>query len=101
VIDEEKRKKLMEIIDQLDKTNKSSNKWKQIISENRDKFEEIKKSIKLKQLELKNLVVQKQIGEISQEKFNIEIKALQNELTNLEFEIYKLRLKHHWYVKDE
>ena len=93
VNNEKKKKKLEDIIEKLDKTNQSSDIWKRIISENKEEFQALKKQIRSKQNELKELVINKQVGGLTQEDFDVKLKKLQDELSELEFEIYKLRLK--------
>ena len=93
VNNEKKKKKLEDIIEKLDKTSQSSDSWKKIISENKEEFQELKKQIRSKQNELKELVIKKQVGGLSKEDFSRKLQEIQDELSELEFKIYNLRLK--------
>ncbi|MHA1271512.1 MAG: hypothetical protein ACTSPY_17095 [Candidatus Helarchaeota archaeon] len=98
---EEKKKKLEEIINQLEKSDTSSESWKNIIEKNKEEFQNLKSNIRIKQNELKDLVINKRVGKISQKEFEEQLEKLQNELTDLEFKVYNLRLNKTRIVKDE
>ncbi len=90
---DEEKEKLNKIIKQLEKTkDKDSNDWKKITTEHKEEFEVIKKSYREKQNELRQLIQDKKTGIVMGEEFDKRLDELQNELTELEFKIYKLRI---------
>lgn len=90
---DEEKKKLNKIIKQLEKTkDKDSKDWKKITTEHKEEFEVIKKSYREKQNELRQLIQDKKTGIVIGEEFDKRLDKLQNELTELEFKIYKLRI---------
>ena len=91
--DDNNKDKLEEIIKKFEGNRETRERWKKIIEENKEEFQNIKSLIRKKQSELKELVIKKQVGEINEEEFLIKLEEIQNELTELEFKIYNLRLK--------
>ncbi|MHA1230867.1 MAG: hypothetical protein ACTSRP_21810 [Candidatus Helarchaeota archaeon] len=98
---ENKKEKLEDIISKLEKSNRDSEYWKKIVENNKEYFQQIKSKIKIKQDELKELVIQKQVGKIPETQFNEKLEKIQDELTELEFKIYKMRLDGLRNVNDE
>ncbi|MFX0133608.1 MAG: hypothetical protein ACFFDN_08190 [Candidatus Hodarchaeota archaeon] len=89
----EKKEKINEIIKQLEKTkDKDSAEWKKITTEHKEEFEKIKKKYREKQNELRQLIQDKKRGIVKGEEFDIKLNELQDELTELEFKIYKMRI---------
>ncbi|MFX1298580.1 MAG: hypothetical protein ACFFD2_27445, partial [Promethearchaeota archaeon] len=90
----EPKKKLKEILENLERTHLvKSEDWKLIIEQNKKEFDKIKAKIKEKQQELTTLVKKKKAITITDEEFDKESKRLQQELYELESQILKLRLK--------
>ncbi|MHA1299317.1 MAG: hypothetical protein ACTSO9_07780 [Candidatus Helarchaeota archaeon] len=88
---EEKKKKLEKIIKQLEKT-KDSTEWKRITTEHREEFESIKRKYREKQNQLRNLIKEKKLGNIEVKEFNTKLNKIQDELTELESKIFKMRM---------
>lgn len=86
------KKSLDDIIERLDQGADSSQSWGATMSSNRKRWEELKSEIQKRQRELKDLVRRKKAGEIGQDEFDIKYRRLQDELTDLEFEVYNMRL---------
>lgn len=89
------RESLDEVVQKLDQTSSSSKTWGKSISENRKRWEELKREIAKRQKELKALVMDKKAGIIGPEEFNKRYKVLQDELAELEFAVYNMRLGTH------
>ncbi len=86
------KKSLDDIIEKLDRGTESSQSWGATMSSNRKRWEELKSEIQKRQRELKELVQRKKAGEIGQDEFDAKYRRLQDELTDLEFEVYNMRL---------
>lgn len=89
------RESLGEIVRRLDQTTSSGHSWGKSISANRKKWEELKREIAKRQKELKALVMDKKAGIIGPEEFEHRYRVLQDELAQLEFEVYNIRLGTH------
>ena len=90
---ETEKEKLNKIIKKLEETKaKNSSDWKKITAEHKEEFEQIKKKYREKQNELRQLILKKKTGTIKGDEFEIKLDELQNELTELEFIIYKMRI---------
>jgi hypothetical protein len=86
------KKSLDDVIEKLDQSGDSSQTWGSTMSSNREKWASLKEGIRKRQRELKDLVRLKKAGEIGQDDFDARCRKLQDELTELEFEVYNLRL---------
>jgi chromosome segregation ATPase len=86
------KKSLDDVIEKLDQRADSSQSWGTTMRSNRTRWEELKSEIQKRQRELKDLVRQKKAGEIGQDDFDVKYRRLQDELTDLEFEVYNMRL---------
>ena len=86
------KRSLDDAVHKLDQEPSSSESWGETLSQNREEWEELKKKIKERQRALKALVREKRAGTIGTEEFEKKYKTLQDELTELEFEVYNLRL---------
>ncbi len=86
------RKSLSQIVEQLEPAPGSSGGWGRVLSEHRAQWEELKKQIHERQSSLKALVRRKRAGEITPEEFEAQYQQIQDELTELEFRVYNLRL---------
>lgn len=83
---------LDEVVDKLEQDSKSSESWGKSVSTHRSHWEEIKEKIRERQSELKRLVMEKKAGTIGQDEFDKKYRKLQDELTELEFQVYNMRL---------
>ncbi len=86
------KESLDDVVDRLEQDPKSSKSWGSSITTNREKWEELKKRIGEKQSELKRLVMEKKAGTIGAGEFDKKYRQIQEELTELEFEVYNMRL---------
>jgi chromosome segregation ATPase len=86
------RESLDEVVVKLEQDKASSQSWDTSVSENRGKWEQLKSKIKERQKALKALVMEKKSGTIGQAEFDEKYRVLQDELAELEFEVYNLRL---------
>ena len=86
------KKSLDDVVQKLDQDHKSSKSWGTSVWSDPEKWEKLKKEIKECQTELKRLVTEKRAGTMGQEEFDERYRALQDELTELEFQVYNLRL---------
>jgi chromosome segregation ATPase len=86
------KKSLDDTVHKLDQEPSSRESWGQTLSQNQGEWEELKQKIKERQRALKALVREKRSGTIGAEEFDSKYKALQDELTELEFEVYNMRL---------
>jgi chromosome segregation ATPase len=86
------KESLDEVVDRLEQDQKSSESWGTSITSNRERWETLKKKIRERQSELKRLVVEKKAGTIGTSEFEEKYRRIQDELTELEFEVYNLRL---------
>ncbi|MHA1379111.1 MAG: hypothetical protein ACTSRG_12080 [Candidatus Helarchaeota archaeon] len=90
---DEKKEKLIKIINNLEKTKKiDSKEWKQITTQRKKEFENIKKQYREKQNELRNLILEKKLDSIKKEEFDAKLNELQDELSELEKQIFNLRM---------
>lgn len=83
---------LDELVKKLDQAPGSSADWGSKIHSKPKKWEALIKKISEKQRELKRLVEAKKAGDIGQSEFEKRYSVLQDELTQLEFEVYNMRL---------
>ena len=86
------KESLDEVVDRLEQDQKSSESWGTSITSNCERWETLKKKIRERQSELKRLVVEKKAGTIGANEFEEKYRRIQDELTELEFEVYNLRL---------
>ncbi|UCH04660.1 MAG: hypothetical protein JSW05_00415 [Candidatus Thorarchaeota archaeon] len=86
------KESLDDVVDKLEQDQKSSESWGTSIKSNRERWEVLKKKIRERQSELKRLVVEKKAGTIGKSEFEERYRRIQDELTELEFEVYNLRL---------
>ena len=87
------QEKLTDIIKKLEDTKDTrSSKWKKIVEANKEEFSQIKLVIKEKQQELRKLIQQKNSLLMDEKEFEQKVDEIQDELTELEFKILKLRI---------
>jgi chromosome segregation ATPase len=86
------KKSLDEAVQKLDQTAAASKTWGEAMSSHREEWEQLKQKIHERQNALKSLVREKKSGTIGQEEFDLKYRKLQDELTDLEFQVYNLRL---------
>lgn len=86
------KRSLDDAVHKLDQEPSSSESWGETLFQNREEWEELKKKIKERQRVLKALVREKRAGTIGTEEFEEKYRVLQDELTELEFEVYNMRL---------
>ena len=87
------KEKLDEVIKKLEETKKKdSTLWKDIIEKNEEEFTRIKNEIKIKQKMLRDLITKKNSSLMSKEEFEKKVDEVQDELSELEMKIYKMRL---------
>ncbi|MFX1579267.1 MAG: hypothetical protein ACFFBJ_06430 [Promethearchaeota archaeon] len=86
------KKSLDDIVHKLDQDANASKSWGASITSNKEKWERLKKQIHERQKALKQLVTDKKAGIIGVDEFDEKYKKLQDELTELEFAVYNLRL---------
>ena len=92
-VDSEKIKKsLDEVVTKLESGSTSSESWARTMSSNPEAWKEIKAKIHDRQKALKALVRDKKAGSIGSDEFDKKFRELQDELTELEFKVYNLRL---------
>ncbi len=89
---EEIKKSLDEAVKKLDQDKSVSDSWGSTMSSNREKWEALKAEIKDRQHALKELVREKKSGTIGQDEFDRKYRKIQDELTELEFQVYNMRL---------
>ncbi len=89
---EDIKKSLDEIVEKLDQDANASKSWGSSVTSRRDEWEEIKKKIHERQKALKQLVADKKAGIIGSDEFDTKYRKLQDELTELEFAVYNMRL---------
>ncbi|TFF91271.1 hypothetical protein EU545_04795 [Candidatus Thorarchaeota archaeon] len=89
---EEIRQSLNAMVHKLDQVSGSSESWRASVSQNKERWEKLKAKIHARQKELKRLVMDKKAGLLGEEEFNRRYRKIQDELTDLEFEVYNLRL---------
>ncbi len=86
------KRSLDEAVKKLDQEKSSSESWGSAVTSNRERWESLKASIKERQHALKELVREKKTGTIGQEEFETKYRKIQDELTELEFQVYNMRL---------
>jgi tetrahydromethanopterin S-methyltransferase subunit G len=86
------KKSLDDIVHKLDQDADASKSWAKSVSSNKEEWEKLKKKIHERQKALKQLVTDKKAGVIGQDEFNEKYRKLQDELTELEFTVYNMRL---------
>lgn len=89
---EEIKKSLDDIVEKLDQDADASKSWESSVTSRREEWEEIKKKIHERQKALKQLVADKKAGIIGVDEFDTKYRKLQDELTELEFTVYNMRL---------
>jgi len=91
--DSEKIKKsLDDVVQKLDQDADASKSWEKSVTSNRDEWEKLKNKMGERQRALKQLVTDKKAGVIGQDEFDEKYRKLQDELTELEFTVYNMRL---------
>lgn len=86
------KKSLDEIVQKLDQDVDASKSWGSSVTSNKEEWEKLKKKIHDRQKALKQLVADKKAGIIGVDEFDTKYKKLQDELTELEFAVYNMRL---------
>lgn len=86
------KKSLDDIVQKLDQDADASKNWESSITSNKEEWEKLKKKIHDRQKALKQLVADKRAGVIGVDEFDTKYKKLQDELTELEFAVYNMRL---------
>lgn len=86
------KKSLDDIVHKLDQDADASKSWAKSVSSNKEEWENLKKKIHERQKALKQLVTDKKAGVIGADEFDDKYKKLQDELTELEFIVYNMRL---------
>ena len=87
------KEKLDEVIKKLEETKKTDSViWKEIIEKNKEEFTRIKDQIKIKQKALRDLIAKKDSALLSKSEFEKKVDEIQDELSELEMKIYKMRL---------
>jgi chromosome segregation ATPase len=86
------KKSLDDIVQKLDQDANASKSWSSSVTSNKEEWEKLKKKIHDRQKALKQLVADKKAGIIGMDEFNDKYKKLQDELTELEFAVYNMRL---------
>ena len=86
------KKSLDDIVQKLDQDADASKSWSSSVASNKEEWEELKKKIHDRQKALKQLVADKKAGIIGMDEFDTKYKKLQDELTELEFAVYNMRL---------
>ena len=86
------KKSLDEIVEKLDQDADASKSWSSSVTANKEEWEKLKSKIHDRQKALKQLVSDKKAGIIGFDEFDSKYKKLQDELTELEFAVYNMRL---------
>jgi len=86
------KKSLDDIVKKLDQDADASKSWSSSVTANKEEWENLKKKIHDRQKALKQLVTDKKAGIIGVAEFEAKYKHLQDELTELEFAVYNMRL---------
>ena len=89
---EEIKKSLDDVVHKLDQDAEASESWKKSVTTKKEEWEDLKKQIHERQKALKQLVSDKKAGIIGQDEFDKKYRILQDELTELEFTVYNMRL---------
>lgn len=91
-VPKEIKESLDDVVHKLEQDASSSESWGASVSGHKREWEELKRKIKERQRALKALVMEKKAGTVGQDEFDRKYRVLQDELTELEFEVYNLRL---------
>jgi uncharacterized protein YukE len=86
------KKSLDDIVEKLNQDSDASKSWGSSVTSNKEEWEKLKKKIHERQKALKQLVADKKAGIIGVDEFDVKYKKLQDELTELEFAVYNMRL---------
>jgi chromosome segregation ATPase len=86
------KKSLDEVVHKLETDPESSESWGASVHSHPEEWKHLKEEIGMRQKKLKQLVMEKKSGTISPEEFEEKYRKLQDELTELEFKVYNLRL---------
>jgi predicted nucleic acid-binding Zn-ribbon protein len=86
------KKSLDDIVKKLDQDADASKSWSSSVTAHKEEWEDLKKKIHDRQKALKQLVTDKKAGIIGVDEFEAKYKQLQDELTELEFAVYNMRL---------
>lgn len=86
------KKSLDEVVHKLESDSGSSESWGESVHSHPEEWKQLKEEIGKRQKELKQLVLEKKSGTISPDEFEAQYTKLQDELTELEFKVYNLRL---------
>ena len=86
------KKSLDDIVQKLDQDADASKSWERSVTSNKEEWEKLKQKIHDRQKALKQLVADKKAGIIGMDEFDTKYKKLQDELTELEFVVYNMRL---------
>lgn len=89
------KRSLDEAVKKLDQGKSVSKNWDATVSDEKASWDALKAQIKERQHALKELVQEKKSGTIGPEEFEKKYRKLQDELTELEFKVYNLRLGTH------
>ena len=83
---------LDELVQKLDPGKSSSSSWNESLDANKEEWEQLKRKIRKRQSELKQLVTSVKAGLIGRDEFQERYPKLQDELIELETVIYNMRL---------
>lgn len=86
------KKSLDDAVKKLDQEKSVSASWGETMSSHKEQWTELKEKIRVRQAALKALVNEKKAGTIGQDEFDKKYRKLQDELTQLEFQVYNMRL---------
>ena len=86
------KKSLDEVVHKLETDSESSESWGESVHSHPEEWKHLKEEIGKRQKKLKQLVLEKKSGTISPDEFEEKYRTLQDELTDLEFKVYNLRL---------
>jgi chromosome segregation ATPase len=86
------KESLDEVVHKLEMDSESSASWGESVHSHPEEWKHLKEEIGKRQKELKQLVLEKKSGTISPDEFEEKYRKLQDELTELEFKVYNLRL---------
>jgi chromosome segregation ATPase len=86
------KRSLDEVVHKLESDSESSERWGASVHSHPEEWKHLKEEIGMRQKKLKQLVMEKKSGSISPEEFEKKYRKLQDELTELEFKVYNLRL---------
>lgn len=89
---DEIKKNLDEIVTKLDQSAESSGAWQDSVASNPEEWERLKQQTSEKQKALKELVMEKKAGRLGSDEFEAKYKKLQDELSELEFAVYNMKL---------